>query len=75
MAKIFLKNCRTGSIISFPGKRKKYRVRDHAKPFLEIIKGYVNGKNYIEHPGTHLYNSSGRIIHTKSNQEVIIHSS
>ena len=42
--------------------------------FLEILPaGTWVDRNYISHPGTHLKNSSGRIIHVKSDREVIIH--
>jgi hypothetical protein len=71
-----LKQCSTGTTISFPGKRRKYRVRDHAKPYLELRPGlssdYADGRNYDEHPGTHLYTSSGAIIHVRSDREVIV---
>lgn len=68
-----LKQCNPCDIVSFPGRRKKYRVRDHAKTYLEMLPTIVNGRNYIEHPGTHLYNSSGRIIHVRSDRDVIVH--
>jgi hypothetical protein len=68
-----LKDCAIGSLVSFPGKRRKFRVRDHYKPYLESLDKMVDGRNYIEHPGTHVWDSSGRIRHTRGDREVIVH--
>lgn len=70
---MMLKDCSPDAIVSFPGKRRKYRVRDHGKPYLEMLDKVVDGKNFKEHAGTHLYNSSGRIIHVRSDREIIKH--
>ena len=48
-------------------------MRDHDKPFFEMLPELRNGKNFIEHPGTHLWDSSGRIRHTRGDKEVIVY--
>jgi hypothetical protein len=68
-----LKNVSPGTKVSFPGKRRKFTVMDHSRPFLEILPHMVEGKNFREHPGTHLKDSSGRWRHTRSDKEVVIH--
>lgn len=68
-----LKECKPGTIVSFPGRRRKFTVRDHWEPYLEILPEPVNGRNFKEHAGTYLRDSSGRLRHVRSDKEVIVH--
>jgi hypothetical protein len=70
---MLLKDCPRDSIISFSGKRKKYRVKSHNHSIYEILPtGTWVDRNFIEHPGTSIKNSSGRLITVKSDREVIL---
>lgn len=51
-----------GEWIQYEGKRKRFLVVDHLQTRLVVRPGldYEDGRNYDEHPGTRLKDTSGR---------------
>jgi hypothetical protein len=67
-----LKDLAPGTVVQFPGRRKRYRIKRHGQHFIKMRGGlssdYADGCNYDLLQGTHLWRSNGGIICEQSDR-------